>query len=129
MPRALHNIICERSLIQRATSMGTRGGDGIELLALAQYDHRHARGCHAIECVFHDAIRRQHRFVVLTGSLPGGMVDTGALGEDHLTAQVAGIEHTGQPHETKNGGSDPIAWTSDEPEYKGDKVEDRRARV
>src|SRR5712691_2370110 len=57
------------------------------------------------------------------------MVDAGAFGEDHLATQIPGIEYTDQPHEAKNGGSNPITWTGQEPEEKGDEVEDRRTHV
>src|SRR6266566_2836248 len=129
MPRALHDITRERSLIQRATSMGACRGDGVELLALAQQDDCHARGRHTIERVLLDAVRRQHRFVVLTSSLPGSMVDASPFREDHLAAQIPGIEYTNQPHEAKNGSRDPITWTGQQPQEKGDQVEERRTRV
>jgi len=76
--------------------MGACRGDGVELLALGQQDHRNTRGRHPIERVFLDAVRRQHCFVVLTASLPGGMVDAGAFREDHLAAQIPGIEQQAQ---------------------------------
>ena len=62
-------------------------------------------------------------------SFPGGMVDAGAFGEDHFATQIPGIKHTDQPHEAKNGGSDPITWTGQEPENEGDEVEDRCTHV
>jgi len=69
---------------------------GLELLALAQQDHRDTRGRHPIERVFLDAACRRHCFVVLTASLLGGKVDASLFREDHLAAQIPGIEQQAQ---------------------------------
>src|SRR6266487_5216212 len=53
------------------------------------------------------------------------MVDSSAPGEDQLTAQVSGIDHTHQSHEARNDGYNTIPWTSEEAKNKGDKIEDR----
>src|SRR5258707_5269847 len=73
--------------------------------------------------------RRQPRCVILTACLPGGMVDASPFREDHLATQIPGIEHTDQPDEAKNGGSNSITWTGQEPEDEGDDVEDRRTCI
>jgi hypothetical protein len=57
------------------------------------------------------------------------MVDASALDEDHVTAQVGGIDDTCQPDEAKNDGSNAIPRTSEEAQDKGDKVENRGTRI
>ena len=57
------------------------------------------------------------------------MVDASAFSEDHIATQVGGIQDARQPHEAKNGGGDAIPRTSEEAQDKGDKVEERGARI
>src|SRR5258708_31185665 len=57
------------------------------------------------------------------------MVDAGAFGEDHVTAQVGGVEDACQADEAENDGRGAIPRTSEEAQDKGDEVEDRGARI
>src|SRR5258708_18059809 len=57
------------------------------------------------------------------------MVDTCAFSENHVTAQVGGVQEACQPHEAKHDGSNTIPRTSEEAQDKGKKIEERGARI
>src|SRR5205823_10628650 len=79
---------------------------------------------YAIELIFLYALERHHRFVVLTAHLPGGMIDAGAFGENHLATQVSGVGDTGQTNEADDSCTNTISWTRQEAQDKGNKVEE-----